>query len=131
MTCCKPWTQYIKKETYYVPFTKIIADHSQLLVCPKICAKVENNVIEDQSAKWTLESGQSPASHTFNILNFMFQTRNFQLSNLVFSCIFVQNEIQRAYFGAENFCLTSSTKLFARPKDLHPYKVETITCIFI
>ena len=40
----------------------------------KRCAKVENNVIEDQSAKWTLGSGHSPASPSFNIFNFKFQT---------------------------------------------------------
>ena len=40
----------------------------------KRCAKVENNVIEDQSAKWSLGSGHSPASPSFNIFNFKFQT---------------------------------------------------------
>ena len=57
----------------------------------KICQKPKNNEIENQSGKWTLEPGQSPASpiSTFWVspttkLKFQYI---FYLSYLVFSCV--------------------------------------------
>ena len=119
----------------------------------KICQKLENNVVQNQSAKWTLESDQSPESIAvylnfrpyppfphieFHLQpDFKFQTHNnVVFLNLVFSCVFVQ--YWNTAYVAENFWLTSSTRLkylllstfisLFGVKSKHLFKVETIIC---